>query len=207
MARLSSRPADVSGDATAAPTGITRRTWLRDAAVLIGTLSAGSALAALAPSRVWALELSGIDKHEGETLLVLTQTIYPHATLPSAVYALAVKDLDAAAAKDPAGKRLIADGVTRLDATAGGSFAKASDAQRLAVARKIEGTPFFETVRSTCITSLYNNDMAFAHFGYEGASWPKGGYIRRGFNDLAWLPSPPGSASPPVAVLPTHEER
>ena len=201
MASLPSRSNDLSSAPDSARPGITRRTWLRDAAVLIGTLSAGSALATLAPSRVWALELAGINKHEGETLLVLTQTIYPHASLPSAVYALAVKDLDAAAAKDPAGKRLISDGVAHLDTTAGGSFAGASDEQRLAMARKIEGTPFFETVRSTCITSLYNNDMAFAHFGYEGASWPKGGYIRRGFNDLAWLPSPPGSASPPVAVV------
>ena len=206
MASLPSRSSDMSS-ADSASAGITRRTWLRDAAVLIGTLSAGSALAALAPSRVWALELAGLSKHEGETLLVLTQTIYPHASMPSAIYALAVKDLDAAAAKDPAGARLCRDGVANLDAVAGGHFASASDAQRLAVARKIEGTPFFETVRSTCITSLYNNDMAFAHFGYEGASWPKGGYIRRGFDDLAWLPSPPGSASPPVAVLPTHEER
>ncbi len=167
----------------------------------MGTLAAGSVLGTLAPSRVWALELSGLDKHEGETLLRLTQTIYPHATLPSAVYALAVKDLDAAAAKDPAGARLLRDGVAKLDAAAGGSFASASDGERMTVARKLEGTPFFETVRSTCITSLYNNDMAFAHFGYEGASWPKGGYIKRGFNDLSWLPSPPDVASPPVAVL------
>ena len=206
MASISSH-ADEASTPIAGRPGITRRTWLRDAAILIGTLSAGSALATLAPSRVWALELSGIDKHQGETLLSLTQTIYPHATLPSAVYALAVKDLDTAAAKDAAGATLIRDGVANLDRTAGGNFASASAEQRLAVARKIEGTPFFETVRSTCITSLYNNDMAFAHFGYEGASWPKGGYIQRGFNDLAWLPSPPGSASPPVAVLPTHEER
>ncbi len=205
MASFSSRPTDSSAGSESA--GVSRRTWLRDAAVLIGTLSAGSALAALAPSRVWALELTGLNKHEGETLLALTQTIYPHASMPTAIYALAVKDLDVAAAKDPAGARLVRDGVAKLDATAGGHFAIASGAERLAVARKIEGTPFFETVRSTCITSLYNNDMAFAHFGYEGASWPKGGYIRRGFDDLAWLPSPPGSASPPVAVLPTHEER
>ena len=193
--------AEGAPQAPEAARGLSRGRWLRDAAVLIGTLSAGSVLATLAPSRVWALELTGIDQHEGETLLVLTQTIYPHASLPSAVYALAVKDLDAAAAKDPAGARLLRDGVANLDTTAGEKFATASDAKRLAVARKLEGTPFFETVRSTCITSLYNNDMAFAHFGYEGASWPKGGYIRRGFNDLAWLPSPPGSASPPVALL------
>lgn len=192
---------DEASEGAETPRTVSRGRWLRDAAVLIGTLSAGSVLATLAPSRVWALELTGLDKHEGETLLALTQTIYPHATLPSAVYALAVKDLDAAAAKDPAGARLVRDGVANLDKTAGETFATASDAKRLAVARKLEGTPFFETVRSTCITSLYNNEMAFAHFGYEGASWPKGGYLRRGFNDLAWLPSPPGSASPPVALL------
>lgn len=201
MAGISSRPNELQSTQDAPQPGVSRRTLLRNAAMLFGSLSAGSVLATLAPSRAWALELTGIDTHEGETLLQLTQTIYPHATLPSAVYALAVKDLDAAAAKDPAGKRLLRDGVAKLDSSAGGNFATAGHAERLAIARKLEGTPFFETVRSTCITSLYNNDMAFAHFGYEGASWPKGGYIRRGFNDLTWLPSPPDNASPPVAVL------
>jgi hypothetical protein len=201
LAVLSSRHGEPQSPPDAPQPGLSRRTLLRDAAVLFGSLGAGSILATLAPSRTWALELTGIDTHEGETLLRLTQTVYPHATLPSAVYALAVKDLDAAAAKDAAGKRLLRDGVATLDAHAGGNFAAAGHAQRLAIARKLEGTPFFETVRSTCITSLYNNDMAFAHFGYEGASWPKGGYIRRGFNDLTWLPSPPGNASPPVAEL------
>jgi hypothetical protein len=38
--------------------------------------------------------------------------------------------------------------------------------------------------------------MAFAHFGYPGPSWAKGGYINRGFNDLKWLPDPSASASP-----------
>ena len=51
-------------------------------------------------------------------------------------------------------------------------------------------------MRGQCITSLYNNEMAFAHFGYPGASSDKGGYINRGFNDLKWLPDPPASASP-----------
>jgi hypothetical protein len=51
-------------------------------------------------------------------------------------------------------------------------------------------------VRGQCISSLYNNDMAFAHFGYPGPSWEKGGYINRGFNDLKWLPDPPAAASP-----------
>jgi hypothetical protein len=39
--------------------------------------------------------------------------------------------------------------------------------------------------------------MAYAVFGYPGASWDKGGYITRGFQDLSWLPAPPADVSPP----------
>ena len=81
---------------------------------------------------------------------------------------------------------------------AGGSFVKASADQRLAAVKSLEGKPFFATVRGKCITSLYDNDMAFAAFGYPGSSWEKGGYITRGFQDLKWLPEPSVEASPPA---------
>jgi len=51
-------------------------------------------------------------------------------------------------------------------------------------------------VRGQCITSLYDNDMAYKVFGYPGASFDKGGYITRGFQDLKWLPAPSAEASP-----------
>ena len=181
------------------PGSLTRRDLMaRSAAILSGSIAATSALAALAPSRVWALELHALGRPTGETLLAFGQTLYPHATLPTAVYALLVKDLDAAAAKDPATASLLREGTASLDTAAGGRFATASSAARLAAAKSLEKTPFFALVRSTCITSLYNNEMSFAHFGYQGASWPKGGYLHRGFNDLTWLPNPPADASPAV---------
>jgi hypothetical protein len=180
---------------------LTRRGMLRRTAILIGTLAATSSLAALAPTRAWALELQTLSQSDGETLLAFAQTLYPHATLPTAVYALVVKDLDAAAAKDAELATLLRGGTGQLNAAASGTFASATPEARLAAAKSIEATPYFAKVRSTCITSLYDNEMAYAHFGYEGASWPKGGYIRRGFNDLAWLPNPPTSASPTVGLL------
>jgi hypothetical protein len=61
----------------------------------------------------------------------------------------------------------------------------------------MEQTPFFAAVRGKCITSLYDNDMAYKVFGYPGPSFDKGGYILRGFQDLKWLPDPPPAASPP----------
>jgi len=184
------------------PSGeLSRRDMLRRTAVLFGTIAASSTLAALAPSRAWALELQTLSQGDGDALLAFAQTLYPHATLPTAVYALVVKDLDGAAAKDPELATLLRGGTSQLDSAAGTTFATASPDVRLAAAQKIEATPYFAKVRSTCITSLYDNEMAYAHFGYEGASWPKGGYIRRGFNDLSWLPNPPASASPTVGLL------
>jgi hypothetical protein len=51
-------------------------------------------------------------------------------------------------------------------------------------------------VRGKCVTSLYDNDMAYAALGYPGSAWEKGGYITRGFQDLKWLPAPSAEASP-----------
>ena len=124
------------------------------------------------------------------------KVLYPHKGLPDAVYALLAKDLDGAAGKDPKTAQMLAEGIASLDKAAVGSFVTASDAKKLEAVKSLEGTPFFSTVRGQCIPSLYNSDMAFAHFGYPGGSCDKGGYINRGFNDLKWLPDPPASASP-----------
>jgi hypothetical protein len=178
------------------PIGLTRREFLKGAGILTGTLAASSILAALAPSRAWALELKTLTSAQGETLLQMGKVLYPHKGLPDAVYALLAKDLDEAAGKDPKTAQMLGEGIAALDKATGGSFVTASDAKKLEAVKSLEGTPFFKTVRGQCITSLYNNDMAFAHFGYPGSSWDKGGYINRGFNDLKWLPDPPASASP-----------
>ena len=125
--------------------------------------------------------------------MAVGRVLYPHKKLPDAVYALLAKDLDGKTDALP----LLRDGIAALDKAAGGSFIKASAAKKLELIKAIEGTPFFNTVRGQCITSLYNNDMAFAVFGYPGSAWEKGGYITRGFQDLKWLPAPPAEASPP----------
>jgi hypothetical protein len=175
---------------------LARREFLKGSGLLMGTLTTGSVLAALAPSTVWALELTALNQHEGQTLMAMGRVLYPHKQLPDAVYALLAKDLDGKADALP----LLRDGVAALDKAAGGSFIKASAAQRLDIVKGLEGTPFFNTVRGQCVTSIYNNDMAFAVFGYPGASWQHGGYITHGFQDLKWLPAPSAAASPPSGM-------
>jgi hypothetical protein len=176
---------------------LTRRELLRGTGVLMGTLAFSSILSTLAPSRAWELELQGLDTHQGEVILAFTRQLYPHATLDTAVYALVVKDLDAKAKADPAVHQQLVDGVKQLDAKAGSNWLTRPAAAQAADVAALEGSPFFNTVRSTAIVSLYSNTMAYAHFGY-GASEGDGGYLTKGFNSLSWLPDPPPGASGPI---------
>ena len=177
---------------------LTRRELLKGTGVLTGTLALSSTLAMLAPSRVWALELQGLDTHQGDVLLAFTRQIYPHATLDNAVYALVVKDLDGKAQKDPAVRQQLVDGVKQLDTIAGGAdWSKRDSAAQARDVAALAGTPFFTTVRSTAVVSLYANPLAYQHFGY-GASEGDGGYLYNGVNNLSWLPDPPADASGPI---------
>lgn len=184
-----------------APQAISRRRFLKTGSgVLMGTLAAGSGvLATLAPSRTWALSLSELTESEGDRILKVTRAIFPHDTLDDAVYALVVKDLDAAAAKDKSVATLLRDGLKMLDKKSGGNWASLDYLARENLVTKLYGTDFFEKIRGTSVVSLYNNEMAWTHFGYEGPSYPMGGYFERGFQDLDWLPDPDANASPAKA--------
>jgi hypothetical protein len=175
---------------------LVRRDFLKGSGVLMGTLASGSVLATLAPSTAWAVELKTLSKAEGEAVMKMGRTLYPHKKLPDAVYALLAKDIDAKAAGDAGAAKTIKDGIAALNQAAGGNFAKASDKKRKEIVKGMEGQPFFGMVRGQCITSLYDNDMAFKVLGYPGSAWEKGGYITRGFQDLKWLPAPSLEASP-----------
>ena len=166
--------------------------------VLTGTLVATSGLfSSMAPARKWSLPLTVLSNNVAETILMATRHIFPHKKLEDAVYALVVKDLDDAAAKDQAVKKILTDGVALLNKKSNNNkwLSESYQVQNKIILSIVE-SDFFEKIRGTSIVSLYNNDMAWAHFGYEGSSFEKGGYINRGFQDLNWLPEPPHSASP-----------
>ena len=176
---------------------LARREFLKGSGLLMGTLASGSLLATLAPSTAWALEMKKLSTAEGQTLMAMGRILFPHKKLPDAVYALLAKDLDGKAAGDAGAAKMLQESIAWLNKSGGGNFAKASEKQRNDIVRSMEGTAFFATVRGQCITSLYDNDMAYAVFGYPGSAWEKGGYITRGFQDLKWLPAPSKEASPP----------
>ena len=176
---------------------LARREFLKGSGLLFGSLATGTLLASLAPSSAWALELKKFSTVEGQALMAMGRILYPHQKLPDAVYALLAKDLDAKAGSDALAATLLQEGIVLLNKSAGGDFTKASTSKREKIVRGMEGTAFFSAVRGQCVTSIYDNDMAYAVFGYPGSAWEKGGYITRGFQDLKWLPTPSKEASPP----------
>jgi hypothetical protein len=87
---------------------------------------------------------------------------------------------------------MIEKGVATLDDLARGKHGTGYadvgwEAERVALLRQIETSPFFQTVRGGLVVSLYNQKEVWPAFGYEGESASKGGYVRRGFDDIAWL--------------------
>jgi len=171
-----------------------RRQFIRSTGMLTGTVMAGSALALLAPGRTWAVDLGTLSTAEGTTLLAVARTIAPHDTLAEAAYALVVKAIDAECARDAAALAMLREGLARL----GAEFATSSEAVRVTALTAMENSAFFRFLRFQTLSNLYASSIAYAHFGYEGESFSKGGYLQRGFNDLRWLPDVPLADSGPV---------
>jgi hypothetical protein len=142
--------------------------------------------------------MNTLDSATGGKLLQVIRRIFPHDTMEDAVYAFSVKALDEKASQDPGVADTLKQGIADLDTRAAGDWTKLPEAKQLEILKDVQTTPFFALVRGTSVNSLYSNELAYKHFGYEGASYPQGGYIHRGFNDLKWLPNPPADASPAI---------
>ena len=175
-------------------TPIDRRDFLHKTGVLTGVLALGSPLALVAPSRAWAVDLTCLSSDEGVALMAAARTIAPHDKLEDAAYALVIRALDTAAAKDEALRKQLREGIASLGAT----FASSPESTRVEALRRIESTSFFQNLRVQTLQVLYATPLAYAYFGYEGEAFSKGGYLLRGFNDLRWLPEVPLADSGPV---------
>lgn len=166
--------------------GLTRRALL-GRVVVAGALTVTGIGFVAAPDAAWALEVTAIKPEEMATLMQMARDIYPHDRIADEFYALAVKGYDTAEMATE-----VAGGVAALDAAAVAAghasyVAVGWEDDRVALLRGIEATPFFQKIRGGLVTGLYNQKAIWPLFGYEGESFSKGGYIDRGFNDIAWL--------------------
>ena len=187
---------------------VDRRRFLKGGLTAVGAyaVAVSGATWLVGPNKAWAVTFDAFEPELARTLLAMTRALYPHEFLGDVYYAKVVKDLDAQAAggfDDTAFIDLMREGGTALDDAAEGDFAARAPDKREEILRAVaESHPeFFEAVRSKQVVSLYNQPDVWAEFGYEGPSYPIGGYLYNGFDDISWLPDPSPEASPPLAAL------
>ena len=166
--------------------------------LLAGLVLHGSPLALIARGPVWGIDLAALTTREGSTLMAVARTIAPHDKLDDAAYALVIHTVDVEAGKDAAFLKTLQEGVANL----GPDFTKDPESKRVEALKRLESSPFFQTMRLKTLQVLYSTPMAYAYFGYEGEAFSKGGYLLRGFNDLEWLPEVPPQDSGPLPVSP-----
>lgn len=166
---------------------VDRRQFLKSTGAAAGIVILGGGVM-MAADGAWAMSLTRLKPEQGATLIRMARDLYPYDAIDDGPYAKVVEALDAEAVKDEKTASLLSDGVARLDAQTGGNYAREDEGKRLAALKSEAGSPFFQKVQGGMVSGFYNDHEVWAKLGYEGSSAEKGGYIHRGFDDLAWLP-------------------
>ena len=130
--------------------------------------------------------MRGLDAHCRATLVAMARQLFPHDALDDAPYSAVVRSIANEADDERIG--LIVEGVELLDSAMGTRFVDLPDERKVAALKEIEGSDFFNDIRGTTVRNLYRNPVVWTHFGYEGPSSHLGGYVKRGFDDAAWVP-------------------
>jgi hypothetical protein len=167
-----------------------RRDFLKGATAVAAMVVTGGAV--IHTTEAWGVEAKALSADTFRSLVRIARDIFPHDRVADRFYALAVKGYDEKAATDPKMKSLMESGVAELNRIArekhDAAYAQVGwERDRVNLLRAVQTGPFFRKLRGDLVVSLYNQKDLWPLFGYEGESASKGGYIARGFNDIAWL--------------------
>lgn len=136
----------------------------------------------------WAAMAKNVQPETFATMVQMARDIYPHDRVADKYYAKVVEGLDEAAGKSDDDRKMMDDGAAALNKASGGNYLDVAwESDRVKLLQDIQDGGFFQKIRGTLITGLYNNQELWPMFGYEGESASKGGYIERGFDDIDWL--------------------
>lgn len=168
------------------PSKVSRRGFLTGGAAAI------AAVTVTGPAVLAAQAAPALTPEQLRTLEKFVRDLFPHDRLDDSYYARAIEPLKNEAAQDAQTRRLLTEAIARLDSLSKKSTGKpyvdvTDESARVATIQTMEDTPFFTKVYGDAIVGLYNQPEVWGKFGYEGPSSAKGGYLRRGFNDITWV--------------------
>lgn len=160
------------------PTNPARRGFMRASSLLL----TGSAAYAVTPNFAWAQNSEML-----EDLATVSYALYPHKNLPFDFYRASAQGLLDKANGDKNLKKTLQGGIETLNAVYSTPFRDLAAEEQTLALQRVATTPFFQSVRGHTVVGLYNIPQVWAYFGYEGPSFPKGGYLNRGLDDIHWL--------------------
>jgi hypothetical protein len=160
---------------------LTRRTLL----AAIAQLAAAAPLAAQAIGGEPAGFAVGA---ELETLASVAYDIMPFDGIRPELY------LRAAHATLAGNRSLTEQGLAELRKVVGNRrWIELDEATRIAALKSVEGSAFFGHLRMSVINTLFGDPDVWKLVGYGGPAVSQGGYIRRGFDEIDWLPAAGGN--------------
>jgi hypothetical protein len=133
----------------------------------------------------WA-EGYSITQDDADTLLAVIRTLCPHDTLPDHIYRRVVLHIARLGAAEK-----LTPFCQSLNTAWPLPFSELAETYRAQVLKSLETRPEFTVIQRLAVRYLYDDVEVWAAFGYEGASTHLGGYLKRGFDDLDWLPPLP----------------
>jgi len=142
------------------------------------------------PAKYPQLNATELTDEARSILIRVIRVAFPHPSFPDAPYERTADTILKEAENSTWFRVALTQGLLTLSHLAGGDFRELGDEDATRVLRRIESTEFFGFIRRTTVLNLYDNADVWEVLGYEGPSFDKGGYIDRGFADLAWLPEP-----------------
>ena len=130
---------------------------------------------------------AGLTERQQRTLLRLLRVAYPHPSFPDApVRADGQGGRRTPTARPTCSPTGSTTWTSRPAATSPGSTTPTATK----IVEQVADGAFFKLVHATTVVALYDDHEVWDLLGYEGASFDKGGYLDRGFDDLDWLPDP-----------------
>jgi hypothetical protein len=128
------------------------------------------------------------DERMRRTMVRMARLLYPHAAISDAVYAEVLDNALTAVSTVPAFAGMLRRAEQALDALQLGNWIDLDEEPQIAAMKAIETMDFFIAIQMAVRTNFYNHSAVWAHLGYEGPSFEKGGYLNRGAGVIDWLP-------------------
>lgn len=135
----------------------------------------------------WSAGFTNLQGAQAETLCMILRTLFPHDSLGDGVYRRTVRAFDEHASTVATVVKVI----EAANAACPMPFKDCAESYRVAALQTLEETEDFRILQPWAVRFFYDDLEVWQAFGYEGASIHLGGYVKRGFNDLYWLPEIP----------------